>query len=137
MSVHDAELRIEPPEFGVRCRHAVHCSHRERAVLIQVERTEVRFAKAGRICQHTFKYRRKFTWRTRYDAQHLRRRRLLLQRFGELGRALAQFVEQPRVLDGDDRLSGEVLHQRDLFISKWAHLLTTDANTADSLLIAK
>src|SRR6516162_8022626 len=102
MSVHDAELRIEPPEFSVRCRHAVHCSHRKRAVLIQVERTEVRFAKTSRICQHTFKYRRKFTWRTRYNAPDLGRRRLLLQRF-------AQFIEQPRVLDGDNGLGGEVL----------------------------
>ena len=34
--------------------------------------------------------------------KNLRRRRLLLQR-------LPQFVEQPRVLDGDDGLGGEIL----------------------------
>ena len=36
-------------------------------------------------------------------------RGLLLQRFGEIVGALAQLVEQPRILDGDDGLSGEVL----------------------------
>ena len=33
-------------------------------------------------------------------------RGLLLQRFGQIVGALAQFVEQPRVLDGDDGLTG-------------------------------
>ena len=36
------------------------------------------------------------------------------KRLGEVRGALAQFVEQPRVLDGDDGLSGEVLDKRDL-----------------------
>ena len=30
----------------------------------------------------------------------------------------AQLVEQPRVLDGDDGLSGEVLHQLDLLVGE-------------------
>ena len=47
--------------------------------------------------------------------QHLSRRGLLLQRLGEIVGALAQLVEQPRVLDGDDGLGREVLHQLDLF----------------------
>src|SRR5262249_52483635 len=51
--------------------------------------------------------------------------------------AFAQLIEQPRVLDGNDGLGGEVLHLRNLFINKGASLPTTDANTADSLLIAK
>ena len=34
---------------------------------------------------------------------------LLLQRLGKIIGALAQLVEQPRVLDGDDGLRGEVL----------------------------
>ncbi len=31
---------------------------------------------------------------------------------------LAQLVEQPRVLDGDDGLRGEVLHQLDLLVGE-------------------
>ena len=40
------------------------------------------------------------------DLEHLRGRGLLFQGL-ELAGALAQFVEQPRVLDGDHRLVGE------------------------------
>jgi hypothetical protein len=39
--------------------------------------------------------------------------------FGEVGCSLAQFVEQPRVLDGDDGLSSEVLDKFDLLISRY------------------
>ena len=38
-------------------------------------------------------------------------------------RLLAQFVEQPRVLDGDDRLGGEVLDQFDLLVGERANFL--------------
>ena len=37
-------------------------------------------------------------------------RGLLLQRFGEIGRALAQFGEKPRILDGDDRLAAKFVN---------------------------
>ena len=40
--------------------------------------------------------------------------------------ALAQLVEQPRVLDGDDGLRGEVLHQLDLLVGERADLLAID-----------
>ena len=42
-----------------------------------------------------------------------------------------QFVEQPRVLDGDDGLGGEVLHQLDLLVSEWPDFLPVDDNSAD------
>jgi hypothetical protein len=42
----------------------------------------------------------------------------LLQRFGEIGRALAQLIKQSRVLDGDDGLIGESLEQGDLSLSE-------------------
>ena len=48
---------------------------------------------------------------------------------------LAQFTEQPRVLDRDDRLRGEVLHQLDLLIGEWPHLLAIDANCANQLAV--
>ena len=49
--------------------------------------------------------------------EYLGGRGLLLQRLAGLG-------DQPRVLDRDDRLCGEVLHQRDLFVGEPPHLLT-------------
>jgi hypothetical protein len=36
---------------------------------------------------------------------------------------LAQFVQQPRVLDCDDGLTREILHQRNLLIVKRAYFL--------------
>ena len=60
------------------------------------------------------------------DLQYIGSCRLLLQR-------LAQFFQQPRILDGDDGLSSEVLHQRDLLVGKWLHLLTVNVNSTGIL----
>jgi hypothetical protein len=45
--------------------------------------------------------------------------------------SLAQFAQQPRVLDSNDRLAGEVLDQLNLFIGKWPYLLTIDDDGPD------
>ena len=42
-------------------------------------------------------------------------------------RALAQLGEQPRILDGDDGLGGEVLNQLDLFVAEGPDFLAIDA----------
>ena len=55
-----------------------------------------------------------------------------LQRLADR-RCAAQLVEQPRVLDGDDGLVGEVREQLDLLIGERAHLLTVNADRADQL----
>ena len=67
--------------------------------------------------------------------QDFRGRRLLFQRFGEIGRTLAQFVEQPRVLDGDHRLGGEVMDKLDLLVGKRANLLAVQAERADQFVL--
>jgi hypothetical protein len=56
---------------------------------------------------------------------------LLLQRLAQIGRALAQLVEQPRVLDGDDGLVGESLKQRNLLIRKQINFGTSKLNCSD------
>ena len=38
-------------------------------------------------------------------------------RIQQLARTRLHLIEQPRVLDGDDGLSGEVLHQLDLLVA--------------------
>jgi len=48
---------------------------------------------------------------------------------------LPQFVEQPRVLDGDDGLSGEVLQQRYLLVGERAHFLPKNGKRADHFLV--
>src|SRR6516225_7090397 len=65
--------------------------------------------------------------RTRNDAEYFRRRRLLLQRLSEL-------VEQSRVLNGDDRLSGEVLDEINLLVGEWANFLAIEENSADQFV---
>ena len=64
-----------------------------------------------------------------------RGRGLLLQRLAEIVGALAQLVEQPRVLDGDDGLGGEVLHQLDLLVGEGPDLLAIDDDSADQLVV--
>ena len=57
--------------------------------------------------------------------QDLGSRGLLLQTFAEL-------AQQPRVLDGNDGLRGEVLDQLDLLVAEWAYLLTINGDPARS-----
>ena len=65
--------------------------------------------------------------------QHLGGRGLLLQRLGQIVGALAQLVEQARVLDGDDGLGGEVRDQLDLLVGERPHFRAVDADRADQL----
>ena len=81
--------------------------------------------------QHCLENGLKVARRSRDDAQHLGGCRLLLQRLGEVGRALAQFIQQSRILDGNDSLGGEILQQGNLLVSKWANLLPIDSNATD------
>src|SRR4029077_10791912 len=58
------------------------------------------------------------------DLEHIRGGGLLLQR-------LAQLVQQPSVLDGDNRLAREAGNQLDLLICEWADLLAVDGEGPD------
>ena len=40
----------------------------------------------------------------------------------------SQLVQQPRVLDGDDGLVGEVGEERDLLVGEWAYLCAIDGD---------
>src|SRR5262249_56487081 len=46
----------------------------------------------------------------------------------------AKFVEQARVLDGDDGLRGEVLDQLDLFVGEGPNLLAINADRSNELV---
>jgi hypothetical protein len=50
---------------------------------------------------------------------------------GEVGSALTQFVEQPRVLDGDNSLSGEVCEQLNLPLGKQPDFLAINVDSSD------
>ena len=64
-------------------------------------------AEFGQRGEHGFQVER----RAADDLQHVGGRGLLLQGFAEIIGTLAQFLEQPRVLDGDHGLIGEVCDQ--------------------------
>ena len=67
--------------------------------------------------------------------KNFRRRRLLLKRLREVRRASAQVADQSGILDGDDRLGGEVSDQLNVLFGKRAHFLTVDSDGTDQFAI--
>ena len=65
-------------------------------------------AQPDRAFDYGFKHRVEIKRRVADDLEHFDGGGLLLQRFRKIVGALAQFVEQPRVLDSDDGLIGKV-----------------------------
>src|SRR6516165_10576742 len=87
-------------------------------------------AQTHRFFQHRIEHRAKMARRGVDDLQYLGGRGLLLQSLARLGK-------EPRVLDRDDRLHGEVLQQRDLLFCEGADLLPVDREVAEHHLIFK
>src|SRR6516164_3859678 len=76
---------------------------RDRAKVIaltEIQGAESGFAELCRIRQHGLKDRPQLAGGRADNAQHLRCCGLLLQRLAEISCPLAQFIQQPRVLDG-------------------------------------
>jgi hypothetical protein len=90
------------------------CDELEPIAVTAVNIPELGIADADGLLQHGCKHRLKIAWRAADGLEHLRGRGLLLQRLGEVGCALTQLTQEPRVLDGDDSLGGESRGQLDL-----------------------
>src|ERR1700693_3884677 len=140
----------EPPKTGVRTRAYWSMLLPEPAIgrrnivqmrgvitlaIVEQDVAEFGFANPQGVREHRLKYGLHIARRRADDPEHLRRRRLLLQRLAEIVGALAQFVEQPRVLDGDDGLGSEVLHQLDLLVGEGTNLLPIDDDGADQHIV--
>src|SRR3974390_433361 len=95
-------------------------------LITTVKVSEACVTKTGGTLQYCRKYWLKITGRRTDDFQDFRCRGLLLKR-------LAQFIEQPRVLNGDDRLGGEVFKEFNLLVGERTGLLTVENNGADQL----
>src|ERR1700722_4059560 len=95
----------------------------------------IRFAQSRRALDNRLEDRLDMFRRTADDPEYLRHRRLPLQRLAQIVGALAQLVEQPRILDGDHGLGGEIRQQLDLFGREWANLLAKNAESADELIL--
>src|SRR5262249_42323780 len=95
----------------------------------------VRLTEARGILPYCIQHGLDIGWRAGDNLQHLTGCSLLFQRLGEIVGALAQFLEQSRVLDGDDGLRGEVFDQFDLLVGEAAYLLPIYANSTNELII--
>src|SRR5262245_57361443 len=73
----------------------------------------------------------------RIDAEHVAGRGLILKRLLQLTLARLLGLKQARVLDGDDSLIGEGLHQADLTCSKWLNFRSVNKNNSQQLIASK
>jgi hypothetical protein len=53
----------------------------------------------------------------------------------QFGLPLADFIEQPCILDGDYRLGREVLEQSDLLVGKWPDFLAVDEDIPEESVV--
>ena len=106
----------------------MHCTCSQFALLEQSKVRKTGFTDPGRINQDRIEHARQIALRTADDLEHVGGGDLLLQGF-------AQFAEQPRILDGDDGLRGEIADKLDLLVGEWLHLLPIHINGADKLVV--
>src|SRR5262249_16581138 len=118
------DQRVAPSGLGEDGRRVMHCSNPEGIVFAQLQSAELGLAEPRRICQYGLEHRLQFTRRAADNLQHVGGGGLLLQRF-------AQLVEQPGVLDCDDGLIGEALHQINLLVgvTSFDHLVSDSEQT--------
>src|SRR5271165_1050794 len=117
------------------------CRKKMRSLAVPVDSSKRGVADMDGLFQRRRKHRPKIAGGATDDLKNLRRSSLLLKRFrevgcalGEVSRALAQFIEQPRILYGDDGLSSEVLHQRDLLVCKGTSFLAVHREGTDEFI---
>ena len=95
-----------------------------------IDTAEIGAADSDRICQHRHEHRLQLARRRTDDTQHLRCCGLLLQ-------GLPQFIEQPRILNGDDGLIGEGLEKRNLLIRKRFNFGTSNLDCSNRHSLAQ
>src|SRR4029450_11575090 len=89
------------------------CNEVEKCAVETLDRNKHSIAEPGRTLRDRIEDGLHVGRRAADDAQNLARRRLTLQRLGELAVARLHLCEQPHVLDRDDGLIAERLEQRD------------------------
>src|SRR5262249_5866072 len=92
-------------------------------------------AKARRISKHGLEHWLQLPRRTADHAEHFRGCCLLLQRLAQLSRTISQLVQEPGVLDRDDRLLCEVRDERYLLVGKGTDFLAVDRECADQFVL--
>src|SRR5262249_30083822 len=121
----DRQIPDQIDEFG---RETVGLCSEEYPALLPGDGRAVGVAKPGSRFHKGVEHGLQIEGRAADDLEYVGGGGLLLQR-------LAQFVEQAGVLNGNDRLCGEILDQLDLLVGEGAHLLAEDIDGADKLAV--
>src|SRR5262245_11310741 len=82
---------------------------------------------------HSVEYWLEIQFRTRDHAKHFACCCLLLECLAQLTRPRLHLLEQPRVLDGDNRLVGECLKESNLFLAERRHTCPRYTDPTDGL----
>src|SRR5215831_2683650 len=107
------------------------------AVLQLEEKGMFRLAQARRCLQDGINYWLQLVGRARNDVEHVTDRSLIVERFLDLARARLHLVEQPHVLNGDDRLVGEGGDEVNLLVGERAHVEADQNERADRDALAQ
>jgi hypothetical protein len=137
---HATRRGIERSRSLSRSKRRWHIPRRDKAELLslpKIERAKLGVAYADGLLQHGCKHRLKIAGRAADDLEDLRGRGLLLQRFAEVGCALTQLIQKPRVFDSDDCLVGKIGYQLDLAFGEWPYFPVINGNGSDQLIFFK
>jgi hypothetical protein len=114
----------------------------KKVTVTTVDCAKARVANSHHVSQHDCKHWLEVARRATDGLKHLRRSSLLLQRFREVGcafgevcSALTEFVEQPRILNGDNGLSGEVSYKLHLLVIEGTNFLTRKHTCANQFVL--
>src|SRR5215467_9575112 len=91
----------------------------------------LRPAESDRVLDQRFENRLEVERGAANDLEQIAGRRLLLQGLTELLITRLQLLEQAHVLDGDDRLIGEGLEERDLVVAERSNFEAADPDSGD------
>src|SRR5262245_48119301 len=110
-------IRLEKliQDFG---RKIVGRRNLQKFAVVHPDNAEYGFAQARGTLNNRIEHRLSIGRRPADDVEHLARRGLMFKSFGQIARARLNLLEQPYVLDRNNRLVGEGLDQLDLFASE-------------------
>src|SRR5262245_36185462 len=130
-------MTAAPHELDISLWHTEQCNQASGGSLKPEHHSKIGFADESGLLQHGIEHGLQLPRRTGNDAQHLRRRCLLLQRLGEVARARLHLVKQTHVLDRDYGLIGKGGHEFDLLFREWLHPAPRQHNDADRTSLAQ
>ena len=109
----------------------------EKVALASMNHPHLGIAEASHAHDERIKHRLQVRRRRRDRAQDIGGGGLLLQRLGDLAVALLEILEEAGVFDGDDRLIGKRLKQRDLLLGVGMQPVVADDQHAERLAFAQ